>query len=92
MFWKNKKVNSAEYEILMNKFTELKADQADLKNNFEKHKDLFNSLRGVVNRKLHRVEDEEISEEPKEEAQQELNTSVILPEDGNIKLNRKRGI
>jgi len=63
----SKKINSEEFEKLLNKINELKSDISAIKADLDSVRTNQNSLRGIVNRRLH-------PEENKEEVQKGLNT------------------
>jgi len=53
MFWsKNKQLTSQEYEALMPRIAKLEQDSAALRYMFDKMETNYNSLRGLMNRKL----------------------------------------
>lgn len=80
-------LNSSEYESLAKKLTSIssKLEEVELK-----HKILqtdYNNLRGNFNRRLKGLS-KESSEMEESEQEQDINKTVLLPEDGAFKHNR----
>jgi hypothetical protein len=81
IFFRNTKVNSDEYEKLTKKIIDLNATVEEIKKKFEVLTTNYNSLRGLINRKL-------TGKDLEEDQSQGLNNSVILPDNGTIFRNR----
>jgi hypothetical protein len=76
IFSRNTKINSDEYEKLTKKLVEQGAELEELKKKFDVLTTNYNSLRGLINRKLGGKDLEEQNSES-------LNNPVILPWHGN---------
>lgn len=77
MFWKKSKVNSDEYEFLLKRISELKAEVAELSSKVAAVTSDAANLRGQFNRKVSGIKKEESKEET-----QSINNPVILPYNG----------
>lgn len=59
MFWHKKKLQSEEFEILLKRVITLEAELQTIRNKVEAVDSNNHSLRGLVNRKLGRVKEED---------------------------------
>lgn len=73
----SKKINSDEFEQLSKKITALVGDVEELKKKFEILTTNYNSLRGLVNRKIGGVEETTQSKD--------INNGMFLPDNGALK-------
>ena len=81
MFWK-KQLNSAEYEFLHKRLTEMQNLTAELSSKIAAVQTDNANLRGQFNRKLEGIKKKEQTEEMSEE--KTINNPVILPYDGHF--------
>jgi len=77
IFSRNTKLNSEEYEKLIKRFAELESTLTKIQGELEALKTNQNSLRGLVNRKIGGIKEEEET--------QGINNPVILPYNGAFK-------
>lgn len=83
MFWKKTQVNSAEYEYLHKRITELQNSINELSSKIAVVQSDNANLRGQFNRKLTGLKKEEQQEE--QEETKSINNPVILPWNGAFK-------
>lgn len=80
-FWRNKSLNSDEYEKLQKKIIDLDAKIEKANVDLRILQTDYNNLRGNFNRKLSGLKKEEADQEQKEETK-DINNPVILPMHG----------